>query len=407
MIWIQYAPALLVAFLVVLIAVLPLASLGGKFGWVYEHKRAARHVVMPPVPYVGGIALVIGLLASALIIRWPPETLGLAVGMVMAFALGVIEDRKSMRKRFWFAGMIAAAAAAVIGGQHLITSTGPVFGFFEIPFSILSLPVTVAFVGVIAVGFRLLDRADGLCDGQALISTLALVVVAAILSFQGSLAWPLPGFAVVSLSLIGALLGLSFYTFRRPGRRLAAVYLGSAGAMVLGLVVGWLGLQVHAGFGEDGIGLGGLLWLVAIPVTDMLFYGLRRLMAGRNWTEQDKFRVYHWLKEQQFTVGQAVMITHGASLVIALVAIVGWQVGLPDFFLFWGFWVGFAAYALAGLGFWTKQNTNRPQATGWKTAQAAEQDQLIIDVEAHTVLGDLGEESSIPFRTRPGPGASK
>lgn len=407
MIWIQHAPAAVIAFLVVLLAMLPLASLGEKLGWVYENARATRRVVMQPVPYVGGLAVLLGLLCAALFSSWPGNTLGLGLGMLMVFILGFVGDNAPMRERFWYAGMFAAAAAAVIGGQHMITSTGPLFGPFEIPLSIFSLPVTVAIVGVIALGFRTIDRADGLCDGQALISTLALSTVAILIGVQGASAWPLPGVAAVSLSLIGALIGLGWYTLRRPGRRLAAVYLGSAGAMMLGLIVGWLGVQVHAGFGDAGMGLGGLLWLVAIPLTDLLFYGLRRLMTGHRWQEDDKFRIYHWLKEQQFTVDQAVMITHGAAVAAAVLSILAWQIGLPDFLMFWGFWVAFGAYALVALAFWNTTHAEQQMTvSNWHTAGAgySEENSVTIDMEAHTVLGQLGEDTSDnPYEAKPLP----
>ncbi len=403
MIWIQYLPAALIAFVVVLASVVPLAALGLHYGWVYENKRAVRHVVMPPVPFVGGIAVLLGLIAAALFSAWPVETIGLAIGMVIVFLFGVAEDRAPIRRRFWFLGMAGAAAAAVIGGQQMITTTGPVFGPFEIPLWIFSVPATVAIVGVIALGFRTIDRADGLCDGQALISTIALTVVAAILAGQGSAAWPLPGFAVVSLSMIGALLGLAFYTFRRPGRRLAAVYLGSAGAMMLGLLVGWLGLQVHAGFGEAGIGLGGLLWLVAIPLTDLLFYVLRRVLAGSHWSASDKYRLYHWLKEQQFTVGQAVMITHGLSVAAATIGVVAWYLGVPDFLLFWAFCGAFAVYAITAMSFWTTRSLNKENIAHWSTADqtASADDPVTIDIEAHTVLGTFDEAPSNPNGFKP------
>lgn len=400
MILIEYAPAMLIALVVVLLGIPPLASLGEKFGWVYENKKAIRHVMMPPVPYVGGVGVLVGLIAAALVTSWPPEALGLAIGMVVVFVLGTIEDRLPMRRRFWLSGMAAAAAVAVIGGQHLITSTGQLLGPFEIPLNIFAIPFTMAVVGIIAISFRALDRADGLCDGQALITALGMVVVAVLLSTTGSEAWPMPGFMIVALSLVGALLGLALYTMRRPGRRLAAVYLGSAGAMMLGLIIGWLGLQIHAGFGERGIGLGGLMWLVAVPLTDLCFYGVRRLMAGRDWSAKDKYRIYHWLRDQQFEVGQSVAITHGASIAAAAVGILGWAFGLPDFFLFWGFWVAFAVYSMVALAYWTNEGSRQLHADHWRTHVPPKEDAEAIDVEAHTVLGGF-EDSDIahnPYR---------
>ncbi|MFK7967490.1 MAG: MraY family glycosyltransferase [Burkholderiaceae bacterium] len=403
MILIEFLPALLIALVVVLLAVPPLASLGERLGWVYENKKAIRHVVMPPVPYMGGTAVLLGLVAAGTIANWPSEAWGLIVGILVVFGLGVVEDRMPVRRRFWIAGMAAGAAAAVIGGQHFITSTGQLFGPFAIPLSILAIPFSVAVVGVIAMGFRTIDRADGLCDGQALISTVALLIVALILSAGGAQGWPMPAFAVVAMSMLGALLGVSFYTLRRPGRRLAMVYLGSAGAMMLGLVVGWLWLQVHAGFGSDGIGIGGLMWIVAIPLTDLCFYAIRRVMTGRGWSASDKFRIYHWLKEQQFSVGQAVGITHAAACVTAVIGIAGWAIGLPDFFLFWGFWAAFAVYAIVALAFWTDNANTKVRMSDWRTTANAGATSEAIDVEAHTVLGAFDDTDVMhnPYRNGP------
>lgn len=141
---------------------------------------------MPPVPYVGGVGILVTLIAAVLVTSWPPESLDLVIGMVVAFVLEIIEERVPKHGCCWLSGVVAAAAVAVIGGQHLITSTGQLLRPFETPLSIFAIPVTMAVVGLIAISFHALDRADGLCDGQTLISALGMVVVAVIVGVTGS-----------------------------------------------------------------------------------------------------------------------------------------------------------------------------------------------------------------------------
>lgn len=376
MLWIEQVTAALIAFLVVLLTVPLLAKLAIMNGWADVYRRVGGHTVTPTVSYVGGIAVVLGLIAAAVYSTWvSPEAYGLAAGIGLVLASSLIEKIAPNHKTVGYFSLIMAATITVIGGQHMINLTGGSVESFDVSIQTFALPLTIAIVSLIVLAFRILDRADGLCDGQALVSTLAMISAAVILKTTSDTTWPLGGFMSVALPFMAALLALTCYTQRRPGRRLGAVFLGKGGALAIGLIVAWLGLKVHAGFGDAGLGLGVCLWLFVVPLSDLLFLGLRRLFAKDRGLIQDTFLVYHWLRESGYSTTQAVAMVHAFSALAAVLAITAWQLGVPDFILIIGYAVAFGAYALFAMIFWSTRTAKKKALSSWEMS----------DTNAHNV----------------------
>jgi UDP-N-acetylmuramyl pentapeptide phosphotransferase/UDP-N-acetylglucosamine-1-phosphate transferase len=129
-----------------------------------------------------------------------------------------------------------------------------------------------------------LDGLDGLAGGVAAIAAL----------FLGLWAWHMAGSGYVTrdeqnvilpLILCGALLGFLVYNWA-PAR----VFMGDSGAMFLGFALGALSI-----FGP--VKLGTALLLLIVPIVDVAWAIVRRLLGRRSFASGDKHHIYHRMLE--------------------------------------------------------------------------------------------------------------
>ena len=191
----------------------------------------------------------------------PSSYLPLVLLVCGAFALGLWDDVRSLPPRAKFAGQLAIATAAAVGGLYpdwLPTAVA-------IPLAI------VVLVGAMN-SLNLLDHVDGLAAGTAAIAALALAAVAGLVGEAGS--------SVVPVAVAGACLGYLPWNFRRG--RPALVFMGDAGSHLLGAALGGLALlSSPGGAGGAAIAVCAPLLILAVPVLDTALVTLVRLAEGR------------------------------------------------------------------------------------------------------------------------------
>jgi len=200
-----------------------------------------------PVPRVGGIAIIMSLLAISVISGYRIPLTALETGCVLCMALiGLVDDCVDLRARWKaFLGLIVATALATGAMHHL----GPHLATFEIlglaipPVPWLAFFLLVLLFWSIPQAFNLIDGANGLAMG------FGLVVV-------GSL-WA----AGVSHPMVGGAL-LACLALNWPKSRL---FLGDCGSLSIGLL-----LIIYA---QKAIIMpypNHLIWLFAYPMIDVL-----------------------------------------------------------------------------------------------------------------------------------------
>jgi UDP-GlcNAc:undecaprenyl-phosphate GlcNAc-1-phosphate transferase len=204
-----------------------------------------------PVALLGGTAMFVAFLtvdsASLLLGFTSPNraAVGRLVGVLAFVVLGTWDDVRRLGPATKFAGEIVAATLAVIvGGMHL----GPVD----------------IFVLLIAVNiFNFVDVMDGLLCILAAVAAGGLLVTPALLSGEPR--------AEVYLLLAG-LTGV--FTFNRPPAR---VYLGDAGSLTIGFLIGSWWLQAAE---MHGLGAAPALAIAAIPLLELMLIVSARLRRG-------------------------------------------------------------------------------------------------------------------------------
>jgi UDP-GlcNAc:undecaprenyl-phosphate/decaprenyl-phosphate GlcNAc-1-phosphate transferase len=210
-------------------------------------------------PYLGGAALGGSFLLVAVAIAGASaKLLAVLVAALVVCVLGLVDDQRTVRPQ---TKLVVETGAAIV--LWTVGLRAEIFGFYG-----LDLAVTVLWVVALTNAFNLLDNMDGLTAGVATISALTFFGIAA---SHGD-------FVVASfcLALAGASLGFLRHNFPP-----AKIFLGDAGALLVGFLIAALGLESQL------VGHSGILWslvplmVVAVPLIDTTFVVISRIRAGR------------------------------------------------------------------------------------------------------------------------------
>jgi UDP-GlcNAc:undecaprenyl-phosphate GlcNAc-1-phosphate transferase len=295
-------------------------ALAHRFGVVDipNARRAHQH----PTARGGGVAVVIGVHAAclmAVLFPWPVMAGGLdfawwqrfALGSLILFVVGVIDDVRDMKPLLKLAGQTAAALVMAFSG----TRFGQLLGY-DIPPALDCVLVVVWLVAIINA-FNLIDGLDGLASGLGIISALGLCGVL--------LLQHLPGDVLILLGFVGACLGFLRYNFHP-----ATIFLGDTGSMFLGFTLGVVALQT---FNKETflISLTIPLMVLGIPIYDALLAIWRR--SARLWSDErgdgpkrgimqpDLEHLHHRLKQSGWStrkVALSLYLLNGAFILVGL-----------------------------------------------------------------------------------------
>jgi UDP-GlcNAc:undecaprenyl-phosphate/decaprenyl-phosphate GlcNAc-1-phosphate transferase len=271
-----------------------------------DHPDGRRKQHARPTPLCGGIAvlLAVGLTSLAALTVTAPEGRdffgrpGLLVAAAVVFGIGVADDYWGLRGRHKLLGQLVAVAIAVSSG--LVIENVHLFGW-QLSLGAFAIPFTAFWLLGAINACNLLDGLDGFLSTIAAVACLGLVVVGLA---TGQLA-----LALVAAALLGAL--LAFLCFNFPP---ATVYLGDAGSMLVGLLLGVLTLQ-GVQVGPGSVALMGPLVLFAVPIVDTLAAILRRALTGRSIYTTDRGHIHHWLLRQGRTPRQILVLAAELSLI--------------------------------------------------------------------------------------------
>lgn len=355
---------------------LPLLNLLARScGWVDAPDERKAHV--GSIPLTGGatiaLSAILALIWAGLIwpefsrplfsliggpvLPWPVQGAGLLVGLAICFAIGFWDDRFPLRARYRLVAQLLAAGAAVVGGT-VLTSMGNTFFPVALSLSVFAIPFTVVAMTGLVNAYNMSDGLDGLCGGYAAVALAAFALCAALVASE-----PAPGAAAaltelgpVILPSLGAVLGFLVYNLRHPWRDKAASFLGDAGSMSLGFLIGWIAVRLASGYGEHSLPPATALWIVALPLIDMFACMIRRPLEGRTPMSADRRHLHHMLMEIGMSVRQAVATLLAVAATFSLIGIASWQLHVPAYWLFWTLIAVFIGYTVFSIQFWRRRD---------------------------------------------------
>jgi UDP-GlcNAc:undecaprenyl-phosphate GlcNAc-1-phosphate transferase len=270
-----------------------------------------------PVPLLGGLAILAGVVAAGLL--WLPqvETRGphwygvLAAAAVIA-AVGAIDDRFELHPALKLVGQIGAAVVAVHFGVVVKDLSIPFVGLLQFPHfgPVLTVIGLVAVMNV--VNFS--DGVDGLAAGVSAIVAAALAVIAISLYYEGH---HLPSLApaVFAAAIAGAALGFLLHNFPP-----ASSFMGDCGANLLGLLMGCLAVEATVKT-ELVISFVLPLILLTVPFLDTTFVVLKRLKYRRPIYASDSEHFHHRLARIGFSPRKTIAYLYSWTVMLAGLAL--------------------------------------------------------------------------------------
>ena len=273
-----------------------------------------------PMPLLGGAAVYFSF-AAGLIALWfsdanfahDPNSRNFLFGMTFSSGLfcclGLYDDRWPLRARYKFLLQIVATIPFIVFGTsiaklHLLG--------MELNLGVLAIPFTIFWIVSCVNVVNLIDGMDGLAGTIGLIAAATLGFLSLSLG-QGSL-------AAISFLFAASLVGFLFHNWP-PAR----IFLGDAGSLTIGFVIGALStggaLKTATGFV--------LIFptvLLAIPIADTALAIVRRKLMGQGIGDGDRGHIHHRLQERGLSKVSSLLVISGLCVAMAAVVLIAGKI---------------------------------------------------------------------------------
>ncbi|MEM7332885.1 MAG: MraY family glycosyltransferase [Chloroflexota bacterium] len=278
------------------------------------------------IPKLGGLPLIFGLAVAWGLILWrfPINAIeqklvtGIMMGTVVIVLGGLLDDRYDLPPLFQTAVHLSATLIAIRFDVFIEVFTTPAFllpMWETAPFSALVdlqgaqvwmiRPLAIAFTFFWILGMinavNWLDGLDGLASGVGLIAALVFA--------WHSYSWQNFSIAAFPLALAAGLLGFLIFNFAP-----AKVYLGSAGAFLLGYQLATLSIVSPAKIMTA-------LLVLALPILDVAWRIFDRARNGRNLFEGDRGHLHYLLVDNGLPVRPIVIGYYLCTIIFGIVVL--------------------------------------------------------------------------------------
>lgn len=242
-----------------------------------------RRVHKVPIPRLGGLAMYIAFFVTMFVFTDYPmdKSLGLFIGATILVFVGMVDDINPLSAKVKFALQVVAACILVAYGFRI----NGISNYFGNPADYifldwLSYPITVLWIVGITNTMNLIDGLDGLAAGISAISATTMAYIA-LLNGRGEV-------ALLTLILAASCFGFLPFNFN-PAR----IFMGDTGSMFLGFTLSAISI--------DGALKGAtaltvwipILLALGLPLFDMGFAILRRIVNRQSIAEADKGHIHH------------------------------------------------------------------------------------------------------------------
>ena len=242
----------------------------------------------------------------------PFSLLFLAIGSILLYLVGVMDDLVGVSYRYKFLVQLISALLLVTSGTW-INSLGGLFGIWEIP-AWAGVPLTVFIIIYITNAINLIDGIDGLASG---LCSIALAVMGAAFIIRGYFTC-----ALLALTTLGVLIPFWVYNVFGYTRRHHRLFMGDTGSLTLGFIVSYLVIRlsmVREGMPvEENRGLIISFSALFIPLVDVVRVVLHRLINGKSPFLPDRNHIHHKLLAAGFRpkAAMAAIIALAAFFII-------------------------------------------------------------------------------------------
>ena len=266
-----------------------------------------RKIHKKPVSRLGGVAIwsstMLTFFLLVLLSYYPYGSLlsGILLGGSLMFLLGLIDDVYNLNAKFKLFIQVAIVTIVYLLGVKIDTIINPFGGVFHLGW--LSYPITLLWIVGICNTVNFIDGVDGLAGSVITVNSITLAIVAVSMTPSNSIS------ALIAFILAGSMLAFLAYNFNP-----AKIFMGDSGALFAGFLLA--SLSVTGVMKTATLAIFLPFVVLAVPIIDITFSSLRRILKGTSPFVADAEHIHHKLLKAGFSQNKTVAI-------LTLVAIVG------------------------------------------------------------------------------------
>lgn len=305
-------------------------------GLVDKPNYRKRHQGM--IPLVGGISVYAGICFTFLITdyRIPHSSLYLLCAGLLVF-VGALDDRYDISVKIRALVQAGVAVAMMSYANLTLRNLGHIIGPWEMLLGPFGYLFTLFAVWAAINAFNMVDGIDGLLGGLSCVSFGAMGIV---MYDSGHMELALWCFAMIAATLPYILLNLGILGPRYK------VFMGDAGSTLIGFTVIWILLQSTQGESHP-MNPVTALWLIAIPLMDMIAIMYRRLRKGMSPFSADRQHIHHLIMRAGFTPRQAFVLITLSAAILAAIGVIGEHLSfVPEWVMLILFFFAFLLYGV-------------------------------------------------------------
>jgi len=277
---------------------------------VIDQPNASHKSHKKPVPYLGGVAIIIGIIfisySTSLISNFTTTTFWLATSVLgPALALGLIglwDDLKNLPPLPRFIAQSIAGiftASILIITNNLGNPTGS---------NLFDAAITVFWVVGICNSINFFDNLDGGAAGTVAISSAAL----AYLALTGD------QYLIAALSIVTTGATLGFLVWNKSP---AKIYMGDAGSLFLGVLLATLTIRFEPATQNQISAFLTPIFILAVPILDTSVAVLSRIRRHQSPFQGGQDHLSHRLVRFGLTRKKSALLLWSLSSIFALVSI--------------------------------------------------------------------------------------
>ena len=310
----QFAILGIAAFALTGLLTWPVRALAIRLG-AMDAPNLARKTQATPVPYLGGVAIALGITITTLaavfvggnksgenVSQLKDLALTVLLPALLLGAMGLVDDLRSLSPwpRLITQSVVGSIVAFIIvqGG-----TVGTPFGT-----STLNTAVTIFWIVGICNSINFFDNLDGAASGAVAIAALGVFFIAFDRGQE----------LVSALSIVTAGATIGFLMWNKSP---AKIYMGDAGALFLGIIISVATIRLNPGIEPTWKSLTIPVILLAVPLLDTCVAVFSRLARGVSPLTGGKDHLSHRLVRAGLTRPMAAIALWAASGVCAVIAV--------------------------------------------------------------------------------------
>lgn len=311
-------------------------------------KPSGRKMHTGNIPLVGGVAICITIVnyiySHPGMINHANLYMFCIIGLTV---VGALDDRFDLSVKIRMAVQAFISFAMIYYAGANLHTLGNLIGSGNIDLGYFSSVITIfAVIGCINA-FNMVDGIDGLLGGLSVVTFASLGILLSLVGEQ-SLSYLCLLLVICMIPYIVMNLGL-------VGRE-RKVFMGDAGSMMIGFTVIWLLIGASQTPGNAMIRPVTALWLIAVPLMDMVAIMIRRIKQGKSPFKPDREHLHHICQRLGCSPTQTLILICSIASIFAAIGIIGEVFVIPEFLMFYSFIALFAVYLLILINYCSVMN---------------------------------------------------